>query len=350
MMSDIQREIEARKERWRRFLTPGDPEAPAHMFLVRVAGDGPARPPLWPERKEERIEWAWQTYEKQLERAEWLCDDAVPCLQVSTGTEIFAEAFGCPVHRAEDNMPFALPKIGAAAEVTALRVPELSSSSLDYLFEIGDELRRRAGDEAVMRLIDVQSPMDIAALIWEKVGFMVAMVEAPEAVKELAAKVGELLKGFLDEWFRRYGTQYVAHYPDYFMEGGITVSEDEVGAVSSEMFAEFFRDELVALSERYGGIGVHCCAHAQHQWDHFKSLPGLRLLNLNQPHTVVAEAYDFFDTGIAQMHHGYERRGGVEEWPGQHPTGRRIVFETPVEGREQGMAAAESFAAMRAVG
>ena len=134
------------------------------------------------------------------------------------------------------------------------------------------------------------------------------------------------------------------------MEGGITVSEDEVGAVSSEMFAEFFRDELVALSERYGGIGVHCCAHAQHQWDHFKSLPGLRLLNLNQPHAVVAEAYDFFDTGIAQMHYGYERRGGVEEWPGQHPTGRRIVFETTVEGREQGMAAAESFAAMRAVG
>jgi hypothetical protein len=189
--------------------------------------------------------------------------------------------------------------------------------------------------------------MDIATLIWEKADFLAALITAPEAVAELAAKVRQLLTAFLDEWFRRYGTRYVAHYPDYFMDGGVTVSEDEVGAVSNPMFAAFFRDELVALSARYGGLGVHCCAHARHQWDHFKALPGLRLLNLNQPHEVVAAAYDYFDTPIAQMHYGYVRQGPFESWPQQHPQGRRRVFEATAETRDQALAAVEQFTARR---
>ena len=346
-MTDIDREIQTRQDRWRRFLDPTDASAPPFMFLIRYQDAPLPRPSLWPDLRQERIEWAWQTYQQQWQRAAWLRDDTVPCLQVSTGTEIFAEAFGSPVHRAADQMPFALPCINSAAAVAALQAPELSASSLAYLFAMADELRHRAGPDAVLRLIDIQSPMDIAALIWEKADFLTSMIAAPEAISELAAKVRQLLTAFLDEWFQRYGTQYVAHYPDYFMDGGITVSEDEVGAVSADMFAAFFRDELVALSTRYGGIGVHCCAHAQHQWDHFKSIPGLRLLNLNQPHHVVAEAYDFFDTNIAQMHYGYARQGPLDSWPRQHPQGRRIVYETTVENREQARAAAEQFNTLR---
>lgn len=346
-MTGIDREIQAHQERWRRFLDPADAAAPPFMFLVRYQDAPLPRPPLWPDRRQERIDWAWQSYQQQRQRAVWLRDDAVPCLPVSTGTEIFAEAFGCPVHRTPDQMPFALPRIRSAAEVAPLRVPELSHSSLAYLFAMADELQHRAGPDAVLRLIDIQSPMDIAALIWEKADFLASMIAAPEAVAELSAKARKLLTAFLDEWFQRYGARYVAHYPDYFMDGGITVSEDEVGAVSADMFAAFFRDELVALSTRYGGIGVHCCAHARHQWDHFKSLPGLRLLNLNQPHAVVAQAYAFFDANLAQMHYGYARQGPLASWPQQHPQGRRIVYEISVENREQALAAAEQFNAMR---
>ena len=67
---------------------------------------------------------------------------------------------------------------------------------------------------------------------------------------------------FLDEWFGRYGRDHIAHYPDYFMEGGWTVSEDEVGVVNEEMFEKLFLPELNELSRRYGGIGMHCCVTA----------------------------------------------------------------------------------------
>jgi hypothetical protein len=147
-----------------------------------------------------------------------------------------------------------------------VKVPELSSSSLANIFEMSDELHRRTGPNSLMRLPDdIQSPMNIAALIWDKSDFYVALMETPEAVRELADKVRTLLTAFLDEWFRRYGTAFIAHYPFYYMERGVTLSEDEIGAVNPDTFDEFFLPELTYLSERYGGIGIHCCANARHQ-------------------------------------------------------------------------------------
>ncbi len=74
------------------------------------------------------------------------------------------------------------------------------------------------------------------------------------------------------------------------------------------------------------------------------------MLNLNQPHRVLSEAYDFFDTGIAQMHSGYKRKGEFESWPQEHPQNRRVVYETTVKSREEAVAAAERFNAMRGRG
>ena len=142
-----------------------------------------------------------------------------------------------------------------------------------------------------MKPVDIQSPMDIVALIWEKADLFCAMIEAPEAVKALAEKVRTLLVSFFDEWFTRYGTTFIAHYPDYVMHGGITMSVDEVGALNPEMFQEFFRDELVSLADHFGGLGIHCCADARHQWANFRELPGLKVMNHNAPPTRDAREY-----------------------------------------------------------
>lgn len=224
-------------------------------------------------------------------KAELVDDDRVPYISNLTGTEVFAEAFGCKVHRPDDNNPFALPLVHSATEADAIKTPDLSRSSLAYLFEISDELRRRGGPDAVMKPVDMQSPMDIVALIWDKADLFCAMIETPDVVKGLAFKVRTLLAEFFDEWTKRYGTTFVAHYPDYVMHGGITMSVDEVGAVNPEMFREFFRDELAVLSEHFGGLGLHCCADARHQWENFRDLPGLKVMNHNAPPAREAREY-----------------------------------------------------------
>ena len=337
----MDKRIEVRKQRWINFLnTPGA----GHIFIINYAPDNEAPPLPWRDLKDERIEWAWRQYERQLARVAWLRDDTVPYVHVRTGTEIFAEAFGCNVYFPDDNMPFALPLVHSAREAAQLKAPELSTSSLAYLFDMADELVKRAGNGALVQIVDIQSPMDIAALIWDKETFYPALIEAPEAVVELADKVKQLLTLFLDTWFARYGAEFIAHYPAYYMPVGITLSEDEVGAVSRRVFDRLFLPELTELSERYGGIGIHCCAHAKHQWEGFRHIPNLRLLNLNQPAGVLRESYPVF-AGIPQMPIGDEEDAPWDR-PARYPDGSRVVIQATAKTRDEALALADKLRAV----
>jgi hypothetical protein len=156
--------IEARKERWTAALRPGSGPQRLYMFTYTALTD---RPLPWPTNLPDRIEWAWMKHQQMMHRMERYRDDTIPFLDVYTGTEIFGEAFGAKVHRPHSDRPGACPMIFNAGDVAKIKVPELGSSSLAPLFEIADELRRRAGSNAILRLPDIQSPMDIAATLWE---------------------------------------------------------------------------------------------------------------------------------------------------------------------------------------
>ena len=72
------------------------------------------------------VTWAVRNYEQWSERLEVLDDDAVPYVKVTTGTQVFAAAFGCPVRRIEGSNPVALPLVSMAAEADRLplRTPQ----------------------------------------------------------------------------------------------------------------------------------------------------------------------------------------------------------------------------------
>lgn len=332
-MFDPFTQLKQRKQRWCDFYDFTKPAS--RVFIIRHAPDLPPRPIPNPELKGERIEWIWQNYQYHLERMQWLEDDTIPCLDMLTGTELFAEAFGCRVYRTAEDMPFALPLVNSAAEAEKLAVPSLDAPALALAFEMADELSRRAGAGAIFRMVDLQSPMDVAALIWEKKSFYLAMLEAPEAVLALSEKVKTLQFNFLDEWFRRYGKELIAHYPDYYLPQGVTMSVDEIGAVSQGMFVRFFLPELAALSQRYGGLGVHSCANNRHQWENFKKIPHLRLLNINQPEAILRQAYPFFEHHTAQWHYGWDPLDDPFGWLGQMPKEARLVVDLWAETKEK---------------
>ena len=323
-----------RKQRWTALMDMTKP--PSLVYVIDYNPDPAPVPQWWPDRKQARIDYALREYERLMGQMEWLRDDTVPFLGPTTGTEIFAEAFGCPVVRPEDNMPFSRPLIHSPAEVDKVRVPDLGVAPLALMFEIADELRRRTGPEALMRLVDVQTPMDIAALIWDKNTFYEGVLDAPEAVRALADKVKSLFYAFFDAWFARYGTEFMAHYPNYYMTHGMTVSEDEVGAVSTGMFREFFLPELIELSQHYGRLGMHCCANARHQWAGFKQIPNLCLLNFVHTEATIRAAWAYFAGHVAQMH-SWSGDGPAWTWPTQYPAGARIVIQAKADTRDEAL-------------
>lgn len=324
--------VDQRIEKWKDFVNPESNQR--FMLVVDIApGLDDGRPLPWPQNKQKRIDFLWKKYQTMMQRLDWLDDDTVPYLDVLSGTEVFAEAFGCEIDRSEGQMPFALPLITKASEVHKIKIPDVMSSSIAHQFEIADELRKRAGHDALVRMIDVQSPMDIAALIWEKTSFYTAIIEEPDAVKELATKIKEFIINFLDLWFERYGQSFIAHFPSYYMEKGVTMSIDEIGCVSNSMFDEFYHDEVSEISQRYGGLGVHCCADANHQWKKLKQLPNFKLLNLYRKPDELKEAFEFFKGDIAQWHN-WEGEGEPWLWPAQVSKETRVVIQAEARDEE----------------
>ena len=324
--------IEERKARW---LSLYRPEClGARLFLIHYLPDLPERPWPHPSNSAERVDWAWLQYQQQLNQMEWLEDDTIPFLDMYTGTEIFAAAFGCKVYYPDQDMPFAMPLIHSYEEVGQVQTPDLDAPVIDILFQMADELQRRAGPGALLRMVDLQTPMDIAALIWDKTTFYPALLQQPDAVRQLSHQVLVFMTRFLDAWFSRYGRAFISHYPDYYMPYGITLSEDEIGAVSGKVFNNLFLPELVELSEYFGQIGIHCCAHARHQWSNLLKVPNLVLLNLVQPPDVTRAAWDFFCSPVAQWH-SYQGEGPAWTWPAQHPPAARMVYEVTVNSKEE---------------
>ena len=280
----------------------------AVRFLINYPDLNNPFPILNADNKQKRIDWAKRLYEWQINNMEAYEDDSLPYLFAATGTEIFAEAFGCRVFYPDNNMPFVVPLVSDSSAASKLKPPILENSPLMILFEIIDELRIFAGNEALIRLPDVQCPIDVSALIWDKNDFFPTMIDDPGAVHELAGKVKDLQTAFLDEWFRRYGTNYIAHFPNYYMEGGITMSVDELGCVSPPMFREFFTGEINDLSRRYGGVGIHTCAESIHQWENLKNIERLKLLNLHRSRDQIIKAFDFFKDTCVQLHYMQESK------------------------------------------
>jgi len=325
--------IDQRKQKWREFYDMS--AAPKHVFFIGYDDRSiSAGPQPYAELKRKRIEHGWDFYVNRREQAEWLDDDYLPHIAMWTGTELFAEAFGCPVHRYETGNPCAMPLIHSVKDIGKIKMPDLSSEPLARVFEIMDELHRR-DPAALLMMVDIQSPMDIAALIWEKTNFYTAIIDEPQAVKDVAHMAAELLIAFHDEWFSRYSTEFIAHYPDYYFYDGLTLSEDEIGAVNDEMFCEMFLPHLVTLSERYGEIGIHCCANARHQWPHLLKIPNLRMLNLVQGPAVIDEAHKYFAQHCGQMHDCWQGNVGPEAMLARYPKGARCVVRVPAESKEQ---------------
>jgi len=152
---------------------------------------------------EEWVSWVIREYELHCQSLEALDDDTVPYVRALTGTQVFAAAFGCPVHIYEDSNTCAVPLVTTAEEADRLPEPGLDAPSLARVFEFAQRVRERVGPDVPIGVPDIQSPFDIAALVWRKQDLYIAIYDNPGAVKRLVDKCHHLLKSFLLEYNKR---------------------------------------------------------------------------------------------------------------------------------------------------
>lgn len=251
--------------------------------------------PVWPECKlgdilcsdrpaKDWAPWVAARYEAMVKQTEAIHDDCVPYPSMTTNTGVFAAAFGCKLHIYQD-MPTnacALPAVETAAEADALPEPDhRKAPTLVRHMELARAVRERLGPDVPVGVPDIQSPFDIAALVWRKENLLLALYEEPEAVHRLVGKCHRLLKNFMLDFKREFPNCNLCHCPIAWAppEYGMWLSEDEAGTMSVDMFEEFCLPTLQDLSRTFGGLFMHCCAAADHQYPSFRKIPNLRGLN-----------------------------------------------------------------------
>lgn len=217
-------------------------------------------------------------YQLQTEFFEVVNSDMVPVANLLTGTQIFAVAMGREPCVVEGNPPYAHAKVFSAEEALKIRAPKVENCrNLMKVFELADALRRELGPDATLSPTDMQSGFDIANIIWDKTDLMCSVIGEPDAVKHLAGECSKLLKEFYAKLKYEFPNLSACHCPGSWVptEFGIWVSNDECGAISDETFEEFCLPELIELSETFGGLGMHCCANAEHQFKSFQKIPNV---------------------------------------------------------------------------
>ncbi len=276
------------------------------------------------------IPWVVENYRRQVASLERHRDDSVPQARLSTGTQLYAQAFGCKVHIPPDSLPCAVPLVGSAAEADKLDAPDIWKTECLYrVFELGRAVQRELGKDVDLGICDMQTGFDTACLVWDKTDFLCAMALDPEPVKRLSAKCARLLKTFLTELRREFPTMSPCHCPGNWVPPhlGPWVSNDEAGAMSTDMFEEFCMPELNDLSDTFGSLGMHCCADAEHQFPGFKKIRGFYGFNRVQSKRGYLPILEHFSGPTAPVHClAWISDEALEQLVTRAPAGTRFVF------------------------
>ena len=241
----------------------------------------------------EWLPWIVERYLKNKQFAEAAGDDSVPLVGFNSGTHIYAAAMGAETHHFEDSNPCAMPVINSVEEAERFREPELHECRpLVRILEMAELVKKELGNEVILGPPDMQSGFDSACLVWNKESIFCAMMldEEKEAVHRFVKKCANVFKKFIVEFYRLYPDACLSHCPMTYVPQGMGpwLSNDECGALSVPMFEEFCLPELVNLATTFGGLGMHCCADAEHQFPSFKKIP------------------NFYAFNRVQARHGYE--------------------------------------------
>ena len=251
------------------------------------------------------VPWIIADYQRQVKHHKRIGDDAVPMLNISTGTHIYAEAFGSECVQLEDQNAFAKPIVTTPEEVNAIGDVSLDSArALNRVLELAEALRSEVGPDVAMNPPDMQTGFDTACLVWNKADLFTSLYddEGGRAVEHLANRCATLLMDFIALLRHEFPQMSPCHCPFVWCppDLGPWVSNDEAGNISRVHYDRFCHGELMEMAKRFGSIGMHCCADAEHQFERFQDVPGLYAFNRVSASRGYNTLIDYFSEDVAK--------------------------------------------------
>lgn len=232
-------------------------------------------------------------------------DGRLLCARCNYGTGILPSLFGAELFLMDDEtntLPTTRPLSGGPGGADAIRVlldrgvPDLRAGLGGRVFEMAERFldigRRYPKIGRCIRIYhpDTQGPMDVCELLWGS-GLFLDVVDVPELVRALLDLVAETYIRFMREWDRIVPpADGPAVHWSLMHRGRIMLRDDSAMNFSPRMFDEFIRPWDNRLLAEFGGGAVHFCGRGDHWIDRLPQMPGVRAINLSQPHLNDMEA------------------------------------------------------------
>jgi len=199
------------------------------------------------------------------------------------GIGTVAGAFGADYIWKEKQAPAIRPKFKSVREALEVAPIPVSESRIGrHTLEMIDYFLDKTCGRVPMSLTDTQSPLNIAGNVVEMSGFLMSMLDDPEAIKMLLQRLAELLAEFTKLQIERIGEALVwpGHgYSSCRCFEGLGMSDDNALMISGEQYLESVAPAVEYLSTSFNGLAFHSCGNWSDRVEAIKKIPGLRMVD-----------------------------------------------------------------------
>jgi len=198
------------------------------------------------------------------------------------------------------------PVARTIGDVLKLTQKPFEETDFQRALDMHGEICKRLGTDGIyLRAPDFQGPINTLALLFEDQSeLMMAMYDQPELVHEAARRVTDMLIDYTAKFRAAVGAEkHIGNIWPYtaLIDGkGVSITQDYMPLLGSELYAEFELPYLKRISDTFGGVFIHCCGY--YGW-HLPALAasGIEIIGLecSNDHTPFSELHKHFGDRIA---------------------------------------------------
>jgi len=212
-------------------------------------------------------------------RALDLPGDYVPNFWPDTGTTVLPSVFGGEFIMEDDNNKrWIKPVLKSLDEVDSLEKPNALSGLVQEEFERCCRWRDLTDGQWPVSPPDMQGPVMIASMLMDQTELIIGMYEKPDQVRKLLRLCTDVILDVLELYDREFGDAFSPQtWPHVWFPAtmGFTLTQDSIPVLSPEFYREFELPLVREISQRRGGLYIHCCGTLEHALDELARIPNL---------------------------------------------------------------------------
>ncbi|MDR1599170.1 MAG: uroporphyrinogen decarboxylase family protein [Oscillospiraceae bacterium] len=231
----------------------------------------------------------------------------IPRLAADFGETSVAAYWGGRVSQSDGGGTAIEPVVHNVGEADALRPPDPANGGDAALAaklyrDVCGILMTEPYDRLWTTTIDLRSPLDTAAMLWEPSDFMGAMSEHPAVVHRFLDRVTDHLIAVVEASLASAkGRVCGGIQPEIWLPSdlGIVITDERMAMVSGDVYKEFGIPYLERISRRFGGLFIRCRGAFGRQLASLRD-SGVNLLGLeySHPYTRLADIFRVFEDSI----------------------------------------------------